>query len=137
MDSFEADYFKNTEIYKIELEVLSDFWQALKEEIALNDWEVDEGLRFILASGLYAVSCERLADQTGSKEKDAVGEAKQMHRDRMELESRYAVMKYKVFQFMQAVKALQWKLNVTQTELEGMETAYQKLMVKMAKILQE
>lgn len=40
----------------------------------------------------------------------------------MMVESRYAVMKFRAFNFMQAVKLMEMKLNACRSELEGLRT---------------
>jgi hypothetical protein len=122
--TFEKDFFPDTKIEHLELNILDDMWQELRAEIEANSWPVDEGLRFILAAGLYAIKTERRNEQTKSlSESDLKAELDRIQRERMQIEGRYAVMKFRTYQFLQDAKTLATKLNVWQTEVENLRKA--------------
>lgn len=93
----------------IALDLLEEQWNALRAEFAANQWSEADGLRYVLAAGLRAIQDER-----------APQESERIQNERMQLEGRYAVMKYRAFQFMQAVQALEWKLNAARMEVDGL-----------------
>jgi hypothetical protein len=43
-----------------------------------------------------------------------------MQAERMQLDGRYAVMRFRAYQFMQAVKILDMKLNVAKVRIKGL-----------------
>jgi hypothetical protein len=99
-------------------------WQDLQAEIAENSWTVDEGLRFILAAGLAVLRAERQREQVKNKPLiDLEAELDRLQRQRMQIDGRYAVMKFRTYQFMQDAKTLAIKLNICQTQLENLRNA--------------
>jgi hypothetical protein len=126
--TFEEDFFSDTQVIHLELDILSDMWQALNAEILQNNWEVNEGLRFILAAGLAALRAERQREQVKNKpEADLIAELDRIQRQRMQIDGRYAVMKFRTYQFMQDAKTLAIKLNVCQMQLESLQQANEQL----------
>jgi hypothetical protein len=51
IEDFRRQFFPNAEPHTLTLEITSDDWAALWQIIEENDWERDEGLRYILAAG--------------------------------------------------------------------------------------
>jgi len=122
--TFEADFFPDTKVEHLELDILNDMWQDLQAEIAENSWTVDEGLRFILAAGLAVLRAERQREQIKNKPlADVEAELDRLQRQRMQIDGRYAVMKFRTYQFMQDAKTLAIKLNICQTQLENLRNA--------------
>jgi len=122
--TFEADFFPDTKVEHLELDILNDMWQDLQAEIAENSWTVDEGLRFILAAGLAVLRAERQREQVKNKPLiDLEAELDRLQRQRMQIDGRYAVMKFRTYQFMQDAKTLAIKLNICQTQLENLRNA--------------
>jgi len=130
--TFEGDFFPDTKIEHLELDILNDAWQDLQAEIAANSWPVDEGLRFILATGLAALRAERQREQIKNKpEADLEAELDRLQRERMQIDGRYAVMKFRTYQFMQDARTLAIKLNVCQIQLEGLQQANAQLRARL------
>ena len=122
--TFEADFFPDTKVEHLELDILNDMWQDLQAEIAENSWTVDEGLRFILAAGLAVLRAERQREQVKNKPLvDLEAELDRLQRQRMQIDGRYAVMKFRTYQFMQDAKTLAIKFNICQTQLENLRNA--------------
>jgi len=122
--TFEADFFPDTKVEHLELNILNDMWQDLQAEIATNSWTVDEGLRFILAAGLAELHAERQREQVKNKPLvDLEAELDRLQRQRMQIDGRYAVMKFRTYQFMQDAKTLAIKLNICQTQLDNLRNA--------------
>jgi len=122
--TFEGDFFPDTKVEHLELDILNDMWQDLQAEIAENSWTVDEGLRFILAAGLAELRAERQREQAQHMpEADLMNELDRIQRQRMQIDGRYAVMKFRTYQFMQDAKTLAIKHNICQTQLENLRQA--------------
>jgi hypothetical protein len=120
MDSFENDFFDGVKLEHLEFDIFSDEWQKLQAEIARNGWSIEEGLRYILAAGLRVIQSQQTWDDIESNKTDLQSELKRMQAERMQLDGRYAVMKFRAYQFMQAVKILEMKLNAAKTQMEGL-----------------
>ena len=122
--TFEGDFFPDTKVEHLELDILNDMWQDLQAEIATNSWTVDEGLRFILAAGLAELHAERQREQVKNKPLvDLEAELDRLQRQRMQIDGRYSVMKFRTYQFLQDAKTLAIKLNICQTQLENLRQA--------------
>ena len=122
--TFEGDFFPDPKVEHLELDILNDMWQDLQAEIATNSWTVDEGLRFILAAGLAELHAERQREQVKNKPlADVEAEHDRLQRQRMQIDGRYSVMKFRTYQFLQDAKTLAIKLNICQTQLENLRQA--------------
>ena len=136
--TFEADFFPDTKVEHLELDILNDMWQDLQAEIAENSWTVDEGLRFILAAGLAVLRAERQREQIKNKPlADVEAELDRLQRQRMQIDGRYAVMKFRTYQFMQDAKTLAIKLNICQTQLVNLRQVNEQLRRKLDGYLDE
>jgi hypothetical protein len=123
VDDFKRDFFPETERHTLSFDITSDDWRTLQATIVENGWETDDGLRYLLAAGLaYAQGQARMA-ALNHPDADLAAEVKQLWTERMQTESRYAVMKFRAFSFMQAVKLLEMKLNACHAELESVRQA--------------
>ena len=120
MDAFEDDFFADAGMRHIEFQLPKDIWRELQEEFAENGWTEQEGLTFLLKAGLRAVRNEKILGDIKNNESDALSELRRMQMEQLLLEGRYAVMKYRAFQLLQTVKALEWKLNAITAENEGL-----------------
>ncbi len=130
--TFEQDFFPDTKIEHLELDILNDMWQALQEEIAVNNWPTDEGLRYILGAGLAAIRAERQREQIPNLPvTDQKVELERLQRQRLQIDGRYAVMKFRTYQLLQDAKTLAIKLNVCQTEVENLRHANELLRKKL------
>lgn len=121
---FEDDFFSGAQIERVELKLLNDFWQELQAEFSTNDWETGEGLRFTLATGLAGLRAERQRQQLQDKpETDVRAEIERIQAERMQLEGRYAVMKYRTYQFLQDARTLAMKLKACRSQLDASRQA--------------
>jgi len=122
IDQFQRDFFPNTERHTLTFDILSDDWETLQKLFTQNEWEPDDGPRYVLATGLaYAQGQARLAE-LNHPQADLAAEVKRLQNERMTVESRYAVMKFRAFSLMQAVKLLEMKLNACRSKLEVLRT---------------
>jgi hypothetical protein len=131
IEDFEKDFFPNTEVIHLEVDLLNDLWEDLKVEITLNEWSEEEGIRYILASGLAALRGVRLKEDHARSEEDRRATIDRLQQERMQVEGRYAVMKYRTFHFMQATKTLQMQLKTCQVQLVGLRRLNEQLKAKL------
>jgi hypothetical protein len=123
LDQFQHEFFPHTEQHTVTFEVTSDDWAAVQQAIAENEWGEADGLRFLLAAGVaFAQGQARLA-ALNHPDADLAEEVRRLQTERMQVESRYAVMKFRAFTFMQAAKLLEMKLNACQGERERLRQA--------------
>jgi hypothetical protein len=127
MDEFQQDFSPHTERRTVSLDILTDDWDLLPKLFNENEWELDHGLRYTLTAGLAYLQRETSGAGTGARRADLAGENERLQRERMDVESRYAVMRYGAFTFMQAAKLLEMKLNACRMELEGLRTVLKRL----------
>jgi len=126
-DQFEKDFFQGAEVISVEVHLLTEQWGALKTVFVENEWSDDEGFQYVLAAGLSAIKNQEEALPETLGEEDQQKAIERLLRERIELESRYAVMRYRTYQFMQAAKVMEWKLNAARVELDGLKKANQRL----------
>ncbi len=137
LERFQRDFFPDTERHTLSFEILSDDWQALQQLFAANGWTVEDGLRYALAAGqAYIEGTAQLAELEHPAADPSPGspvrapqvqagqalaaEVARLQRERMQVESRYAVMKFRAYSFMQAAQLLEMKLNACRAELDNL-----------------
>ena len=75
-------------------------------------------------AGLAALGAERQREQVNNKPlADLEAELDRLQRQRMQIDGRYSVMKFRTYQFLQDAKTLAIKLNICQTQLENLRQA--------------
>jgi hypothetical protein len=136
-DAFELirrEFFPECQAYTLKFNILSDDWQALRALFAENGGTDDDGLRFTQAAGrAYIEGHVRLltmpipATDPSSASQAPADEVNRLQLERMGVESRYVMMKYRAYSFMQAAKTLEMKLNACRSELESLRRAYEQL----------
>ncbi len=133
-ESFENTFFQNVTYEHLEMDILSDMWHSLQQEFRSNGWTDEDGLRYTLAAGLAALQGKRFIEQLADKDADIKAAMERLQYERLQLEGRYAVMKYRAFHFMQAVKLLEMKLNVCHTQVEGLRQLNQQLQQRLSQL---
>ncbi len=133
-DTFENELFPDIVVEHIELDILSDFWQALNAEFNKNEWSFDEGLRYILALGLRVLKDESIGNNTVAEGIGMADQITHLQNERMFLESRYAVMKYRSYQFMQSAKVMEMKFNALKMQVDRLKKANQDLRIQLLNI---
>lgn len=127
IEQFRQDFFPNSERHTVTFDILTEDWQVLESLFAENELSAEDGLRFTLAAGrAYLEAATRLA-VLQHPEADLAREITRLQHERMQVESRYAVMKYRAYSFMQAAQLMEMKLNACRAELEGLRTRNQQL----------
>lgn len=126
-DDFQREFFPKTERHTLTFDVTSDDWGTIQHILTENEWERDDGLRHLLAAGIaYAQGRAQLA-ALNHPDADLAAEVRRLQAERMQVESRYAVMKFRAFNFMQAAKVLEMKLNACRSEIELLRKANEDL----------
>jgi len=132
IEDFRHDFFPNTERYTLTLEIPSDEWEALQQIIAENEWERDEGLRYILAAGRAYLRMEAVTEHLEHPDVDREHELQKWQREYINMGAQLAVMKYRTFHFMEAVRVLEMKLNAYEVEISLLRQANEKLRQKLS-----
>jgi hypothetical protein len=131
LDDFRREFFPDTERHPLTFDVTSDDWAEIQKIVAENEWEPEDGLRHLLAAGIaYAQGQAQLAT-LNHPEADLTAEVRRLQAERMRVESRYAVMKFRTFNFMQAAKTFEMKLNACRTEVQALRRANELLRQKL------
>lgn len=126
-DDFEREFFPKTERHTLSFEITSDDWKVIRQIVAENEWELDDGLRHLLAAGIAFAQGRAQLAALNHPDADLAAEARRLQQERMSVESRYAVMKFRTFNFMQAGKVLEMQLNSCRAENETLRQANEKL----------
>lgn len=114
---FEQEFFAQTRRVHLEVDILDEMWEAIRVVCAANGWDEAEGVRFILAAGLAALEEPRQSrpPSAGTSSEDAAL-LERLLRERVEINARYAVMRFRAYQFLKDAQALALRLNVCQQE---------------------
>ncbi|MGQ9834258.1 MAG: hypothetical protein ACUVRJ_10795 [Candidatus Villigracilaceae bacterium] len=131
IDDFRRQFFPNTEPHTLTLEITSDDWAALCQVIEENEWDRDEGLRYILAAGMAYVQTDAEAGLS-DPQPDRAPELPKVQREMVDMRGQLAVMKYRAFHFMQAVQILEMQVNACEVEKNLLRQANEKLRQKLA-----
>ncbi len=134
LEQFRHDFFPNTEKHTLTFDILSDDWEALRKFFTENEWEPDDGLRYVLAAGLAFLQGQARLAELNHPQADLAAEVHRLQSERMTVESRYAVMKFRAFTFRQAVKLLEMKLNACRSEMEGLRSVNEQLREQLEKM---
>jgi hypothetical protein len=126
-EDFRRQFFPNTEHHTLTLDMTSDDWAALRQIIEENEWERDEGLRYILAAGRAYVQVSAETARLEHPDADRAVGMQKFQQELIDMRSQLAVMKYRAFHFMQAVRLLEMKLNACETENNLLRQANEKL----------
>ncbi len=122
LEQFEDDFFKNIEPVHLECSLLNDQWEQLKQEITENGWTNEEALQYFITMGLMAIKAMDEKEKITSNPDAEPEIIEKLQQERMVLESRYAVMRYRAYHFMQAVKTLEMKYNSAMTKIQILES---------------
>lgn len=83
-----------------------------------------------MAAGLAFLRAGRLREEIENGT-DPEPRLERMLRERMELDGRYAVMKYRTYQFLQDAKTLVMRWNACQMQLDALRVANKELHEKL------
>jgi hypothetical protein len=120
----EQDFFRGAQPVKVEVELLAETLEKARQVFAANGWDEAEGLRIALATGIGKLN----VDQTLPDEDLASPDTLQGLSDRMmQLESLYAVMKYRAFHLMKDNQILEIQNNALRNTIRALEGTMQRL----------
>src|SRR6266542_1203823 len=115
------DLFSGVSITTVSIPLLAEELKQAKELTQANKWSEEEGLQIIFANGLsYLLGEARLTALNGSDVLLAE-ELKKVTDALMDMQSKYAVMKFRAYTLDEAKQGLQ--MNVTGLELENRMSA--------------
>ena len=110
---FASDQFSESNGFqRIQINLLTDFFQELKVEFNLNHWTDEDGFYYFLAAGLAALRNARQPRLISPDENMVIT---QLQTERIRLHGRYAVMKHRVAKLQQEVNSLKMQLKATQS----------------------
>jgi len=113
-DFFQSDLPIEPIVFKrIEINLMTNFYQELKKEFDLNRWTDKEGFYYVLAAGLAALQNARQPRLRSQEESMIIN---QLQSERIQIYGRYAAMKHQVSELSQEVTYLEAKLKATQSQ---------------------
>ncbi|MBN1451623.1 MAG: hypothetical protein JW963_11460 [Anaerolineales bacterium] len=131
VEDFRNQFFADTERRTLTLDITSEDWAGLCQVIEENEWEQDEGLRYILAAGRAYIQTAALVTSPDDLSADErAGGLQRFQREIVEMRSQFAVMRYRAFYFMQAVQLLEMKLNACESQKNLLRQANERLRQK-------
>ncbi len=133
-EQFRRDFFPVTERQTLQFDIVRDDWETIRQLLTENEWELDDGLRHLLAIGVVYVQGRLEIAALNHPGANLAAEVRRLQRERMAVESRYAVMKYRAFTAVQAVQAMEMKLNACKQETESLHIANQRLRDKLNEV---
>ncbi len=101
--------FEGAASHAVTFPVLEETFQELLTLCRENGWSEDEGLRIVFANGLAYLKNEREFSRWNGQARDA--EALRLAKYANEMSSMYAVMKFRAFNYREAMQTLEF--NVT------------------------
>jgi hypothetical protein len=117
----EDRFFPNAKLTRLEIELFEGDLKEMRDYLARGQFEHEnEGWRYLLAAGYAYLRGQReilTADQAGL---DRDGIRKSMAR-LLEIESMYAVMKQRAYQWMKDHQAMELSYNAVRIKANGME----------------
>jgi hypothetical protein len=132
IEDFRRQFFPNTEHHTLTFDVTSDDWAALCQVIEENEWERDDGLRYILGAGRAYVQTTAEMAHLDNPDVDRTAEMRKSQREMIDMGAQLAVMKYRAFHYMEAVRILEMKLNACKAESNLLRQANEKLRQKLS-----
>lgn len=93
----------------IEIRIHSEMLKEANRLIGENGWEVDEGLRIIFANGLFYLLGRRRLEGLDGGQADLAEEVKRLTAELMDMQSKYAVMKFRAFTLQQDNQTLEFQ----------------------------
>jgi hypothetical protein len=130
-EEMERDFFQGAEVVKVEVAVLRETLEEAKRVFAANGWSEEEGLRIALTLGMGMGKLK--AEQALSDESLAPLDTPGGLSDRlMQLDSLYAVMKYRAFHLMKDNQTLEIQNAALRNTIHALEGHIQRLNEEIA-----
>jgi hypothetical protein len=107
----ESNLFEGAEPVEVTIPLLAEELSAARKLIAEEGWDEAEGLHIVFSNGLtYLLGPARL-EHPKNTDGDSQGEIERLTQELMDMQAKYAVMKFRAFMLQDARDALQ--MNVT------------------------
>lgn len=128
-EEMERDFFQGAEVVKVEVAVLRETLDEAKRVFAANGWMEEEGLRIALTLGMGKIKAEQTLSDESLAPLDTPGGLS----DRlMQLDSLYAVMKYRAFHLMKDNQTLEIQNAALRNTIHALEGHIQRLNEEIA-----
>lgn len=125
----ERDFFQGAEVIQVAVSILRETLEEAKPIFAANGWTDEEGLRIALTLGLAKIK----TDQAISDDMLASLDTPKGLSDRlMQLDSLYAVMKYRAFHLMKDNQTLEIQNAALRNTIHALEGHIQRLNEEIA-----
>jgi uncharacterized membrane-anchored protein len=134
---FEERFFADAKRTRVEIELLEETRQEVLDLIQKGDLEEEEGWRAVIGAGLGFLKAERalqVSEGTGNLRDE---ELKRLLNRLSELESIYAVLKFRTFGFMKDNQTLELKMSGLRASLAGLEKTVDRLRAENEALKQE
>ena len=105
-----SELFDDASTTLIEVRVLGETLREANHLIGENGWKVDEGLRIIFANGLYYLRGQKRIEGLDGYESGLAAEVERLSKELMDMQSMYAVMKFRAFSLEQAKQTLEFNV---------------------------
>lgn len=105
-----SELFKDASTTLIEIRVLSEMLKEANQLIGENRWEVDEGQRIIFANGLNYLRGQKRIEGLDGHDGGLAAEVERLTKELMDMQSMYAVMKFRAFSAEQAKQTLEFNV---------------------------
>jgi hypothetical protein len=120
----ERDFFQGAQPVTVSVELLGETLEEAREVFAANGWTEAEGLRIVMTAGIGKLkTAPTLSDDDLASPDTVKGLSDRM----MQLESLYAVMKYRAFHLMKDNQTLEIQNNALRNTIRAMEGQVQGL----------
>ena len=97
---------------RIQINLLTDFYQDLKVEFEINHWTDEQGFYYVLAAGLAALQNTSQLHLISPNENMVID---QLQSERIRMHGRYSAMKHQLAIFQQEVNSLKVQLKATRS----------------------
>ncbi len=120
---FEAHFFAGAEKVKVEIELLSETVEAVRSLAAENDWEEAA----VVGAGIGYLRGERALHVTTTVDRFSAGDMQRLLNRLIDLESMYAVLKFRTFGFLRDNQTLELHAAALRTSTKALEMTVDRL----------
>ena len=117
-------FFQGARTMRVEIDMLEETYQSALATFESNAWTPQEGLQIALTMGLGTMATEQLCDPDSAASE---GEDKRLTDRLSQLESLYAVMKFRVFHLMRDNQVLELQNSAFRNTVLGLESMVERL----------
>jgi len=124
---FEAHFFAGAEKVKVEVELLSETVKAIRSLAAENDWGEAEAWRAVIGAGIGYLRGERALHATTGIDRFSAKDVQRLLNRLVDLESMYAVLKFRTFGFLRDNQTLELHAAALRTSTRALEMTVDRL----------